>query len=199
MKKGFTPTPKIFKTTPRIFGVSLQSKRGFTLIELMTAVSIFIIVMTVSMGSIVGIFEANRKSRSLRTVITNLNLAVEGMTKEMRYGTNYHCGSGNVNSPQNCPSGDTLMSFLSSNDEQITYRLNGTLIEKKIGNEQYIPLTSPETIIDSLTFYTLGAGTDNTLQPKVLIIIKSHAGSDKGRTDFTLETMVSQRILDINI
>ncbi len=172
-------------------------KKGFTLIELMTALSIFIVVMTISMGSIVGVFDANRKSRSLKTVLNNLNLAVESMSKEMRFGKNYHCGPGTITVPQNCPSGDTLMSFLSSDSIQITYRLTGTTIEKQVGSAGYIAVTAPEIIIDNLTFHTLGAGTSNSLQPKVIIMIRSHAGAGKGRSDFTLQTLVSQRSLDI--
>ena len=171
--------------------------RGFTLIELMTALSIFIIIMTISMGSIISIFDANRKSRSLKTVLNNLNLAVESMSKEMRFGKNYHCGLGIITVPQNCPSGGTLMSFLSSDDLQIIYRLNGTTIEKKIDNEIYLPVTGPEITIDDLTFYTLGAGTGDSLQPKVIVKIKSHAGIGKSQSNFTLQTLVSQRTLDI--
>ena len=172
-------------------------KRGFTLIELMTAVTIFTVIMTISTGSIIGVFDANRKSRSLKTVMSNINLTVESMAKEMRFGRNYHCGSGAVTTPQNCASGDTLMSFLSTDDTQITYRLNGTTIEKKIDNDPYASVTAPDTLIDSLTLYTLGAGTGNTLQPKVIIVVKSHVGTGKSRTDFVLETLVSQRVLDI--
>lgn len=173
-------------------------KKGFTLIELMTAVSIFIIVMTISMGSIISVFDANRKSRSLKTVLGNLNLAVESMSKEMRFGKNYHCGLGTVTMPQNCPGGDTLMSFLSSDGVQITYRLNGGAIEKQVGAGGYVRVTAPEVVIDNLTYYVLGAGTGNTLQPKVLVLIKSHVGeTGRGRSDFTLETLVSQRALDI--
>jgi len=173
-------------------------RRGFTLIELMTAVSIFAIVMVISMGSIIGVFDANRKSRTLKTIMNNLNLAIESMAKEMRYGESYHCGSsGTLTLPQNCPGGDTLVSFLSSEDAQITYRLNGATIEKQINSAEFLAVTAPEVIIDSLVFYTLGAGTDNLLQPKVIIKIEGHAGTDKSRSDFTLETMVSQRKLDI--
>ncbi|MDP3763112.1 MAG: type II secretion system protein [bacterium] len=174
-------------------------KKGFTLIELMTAVSIFIVVMTISMGSIIGVFDANRKSRSLKAVLNNLNLTVESMSREMRFGKNYHCGSGgDLDLSQNCPSGDTLISFLSSDSVQTTYRLNGTTIEKQVGSGgDFIAVTAPEIIIDNLTFYTLGAGTGNTLQPKTVIIIKSHTGANKGRSDFTLQTLVSQRALDI--
>lgn len=173
-------------------------KKGFTLIELMVAVSIFIIVMTISMGSIISVFDANRKSRSLKTVLNNLNLTVESMSKEMRFGKNYHCGSsGILTVPQNCPSGDIFISFLSSDNVQITYRLLNQAIEKEVGGGGYIAVTAPEIIIDDLIFYTLGAGTSDTLQPKVLMRIKSHAGTGKGRSDFILQTLVSQRFFDI--
>ncbi|MDP2641715.1 MAG: type II secretion system protein [bacterium] len=175
----------------------INHKSGFTLIELMVAMSIFIIVMTISMGSILGVFDANRKSRSLKTVLNNLNLAVESMSREMRFGKNYHCGSGDIEELQNCPAGDTIMSFLSSDGVQVTYRLNGQILEKQTGSGEFTAVTAPEVVIDDLTFYTLGAGTDNSLQPKVIIKIKSHAGEGKGRSDFTLETLVSQRSLDI--
>lgn len=172
-------------------------KKGFTLIELLVAISLFMVIMVVSLGSITGIFDANRKSRSLNTVLNNLNLAMETMSKEMRYGTKYHCGDNAVEDPQNCPAGGTLMSFLSSDSVQITYRFASSSIEKKIGAGQFAAVTAPELILDNLTFYTLGAGTGNTLQPKVLIKLSGHAGAtNKGRTDLSLQTLVSQRWLD---
>ncbi|MEK7147700.1 MAG: type II secretion system protein [Patescibacteria group bacterium] len=175
-----------------------MKNKGFTLIEIITAVTIFTIVMTISLGSILGILDSNRKSRSLQSVMSNLNLAMETMSREMRYGKNYHCGSsGSITSPQNCPSGDTLMSFLSSDNTQITYRLNGTTVEKQVDSESFLSVTDAATVIDSLTFYTLGADISNTLQPRVVIKIKGHAGSGKNISDFSLQTMVSQRRLDI--
>jgi prepilin-type N-terminal cleavage/methylation domain-containing protein len=194
------PTEYELSSNVKNVKISNGMKKGFTLIELMVAVSIFIIVMTISMGSIIGVFDANRKSRSLKTVLNNLNLAVESMSKEMRFGKNYHCiSSGDITSPQNCASGDKFMSFLSSDNLQIVYKLNGTTIEKSIdGGGTYIAVTAPEIVIDDLTFYTFGADITDTLQPKVIMKIKSHAGTtDKGRSDFTLETLVSQRALNI--
>ena len=189
--------PDRLLSTPLAKSRSNNMEKGFTLIELMVAISIFIIVMTISMGSILSVFDANRKSRSLKTVLNNLNLAVESMAKEMRFGRNYHCGPGAVTIPQNCPSGDTLMSFLSSDGVQITYRLSGQTIEKKIGSDVYIAVTAPEIIIDDLVFYTLGAGSGDSLQPKVLVKIKSRAGTGGSQSDLTLQTLVSQRVLDL--
>lgn len=173
-------------------------QKGFTLIELMTALSIFAIIMTISMGSIVGIFDANRKSRSQRTVMANLNLAVESMSKEMRYGRTYHCGTtGNEESPQNCASGNSYISFLSSEDEQVTYRLSGSALERKVDNGNFAAVTAPEIILDTFSFYVTGAGTGDGIQPKVFIVIKGHAGTGKARSDFAIQTLVSQRALDI--
>ncbi len=172
---------------------------GFTLIELMTAVSIFLIVVMISMSAIFGVFDANRKSRSLKNVMSNLNLAVEGMSKEMRFGTKYHCGvSGVSTAPQNCPGGDNYITFLSTNNEQITYRLNGTAIEKDVNGAGFVPLTAPEVVIEDLKFYVLGAGGSevNFLQPKVEMHVKSRAGSGRSETKFALQTLVSQRMLD---
>ena len=177
-------------------------KKGFTLVELMVAVSIFIVIMTVSTGSIIGVFDANRKSRSLKTVINNLNLAVESMSREIRFGKDYHCGSsGNLINPQNCSSGDTFLSFLSKDGDRITYRLDSSTIEKRVGSvgSDWIAITAPEIIITNLAFFVLGTDPyPDTLQPKVIIGIKGYAGAtSKGQSEFALQTLVSQRALDI--
>ncbi len=171
--------------------------RGFTIIELITAVSVFLVIMVISMGSILGVFNANTKSRTLRAAITNLNFAVESMSKEMRFGHEYYCGAGT--GTQDCPSGDYQMSFHDADDHIIYYRLATNIIEKKEDSGPYIRLTPPEVVIDSLNFYVLNSqplsGGDSN-QPKVLIKIQSHVGGGKTRTDFALQTLVSQRILD---
>lgn len=175
----------------------ISSKKGFTLIEIIVAVSIFAIVMSMSLTAILGVFDANRKAKSMKTVITNLNLAIDSMSRELRYGKNYHCGTtGTLTSPQNCAGGDNFITFLNSDGTQVAYQQNGTALEKQTGSGSFLTLTSPDTLIDSLTFYTLGAGTADTLQPKVVIRIKGHASTTKERTDFTIETMASQRSPD---
>lgn len=173
-------------------------KRGFTLIELMTAISIFIIVMTVSMGSILGVFDANRKSRALKTLVNNLSLAVGSMSKEIRYGRNYHCGSvGTLTDPRSCLAGASFISFLSSEGVQISYRFQDQTIQKRIADGAFIEVTAPEIIIDDLVFYVIGAEAGDNLQPKVLIRIRSHTNLDKVATSYFLQTMVSQRVRDL--
>jgi prepilin-type N-terminal cleavage/methylation domain-containing protein len=176
--------------------------KGFTLIEIMTSLSVFLVVMTMSMGSIVGIFEANRKAQSMRTVMGNLNLAVESMTKEIRFGRDYRCGTTGNGSYPNCSQGENEITFDFSRGNvvsTITYRHRGpgTPIERSINNGPFIATTAPEMFIEDLSFYTVGVGNTDQLQPKVLVKITGYSGTGKSRSDFTLQTLVSQRALDI--
>ncbi|MHB1330841.1 MAG: PilW family protein [Minisyncoccota bacterium] len=184
---------------------------GFTLIEIMTAVSIFTIVTTISMGSILTIFDINRKSESIKIVMDNLNLSVESMAREMRYATRYSCDPNvpiptpwSQMSPGNCTSGGDSIAFYSpASNRAIVYRQSGTVIEKSInGGQSFTPVTAPEIAISDMDFYVLGALSSasefgNPQQPKVLIKIRGSAGvKESVETEFTLQTLVSQRQLD---
>ena len=72
--------------------MSIRSEnRGFTLIEIIVSISIFTVVMLVTMGSLLTLNDSSHKAQALRTVIDNLNFAVEDMNRKIRTGNNYHC------------------------------------------------------------------------------------------------------------
>jgi len=178
-------------------------KRGFTLVEILVSITIFLVVMTVAMGSVVSIINTNRKVGISKALMDNLNFAMESISREIRFGKNYHCitagDSGPYSTTQNCPSGGTAISFYSQEGAQVIYRLNGTAIEVSTDNgTTYIPITSPEVIVQDLTFYVVGANPPpgDTLQPRVIIRLKGLAGTGQNQTYFALETQVSQRELD---
>ena len=176
-----------------------KASSGFTLIELMVSVSIFMMVMTISMGSILGIFDANRKSRSLKTVMNSLQLTIDTISREMRYGKNYHCGSpGQDDVPNDCASEPkSYISFLSSEGDQITYKLDNGAIKKSVNGGSFIPVTGQDLVVQSLTFYVVGAPAGDMRQPKAIMLVKGYSGSNtRSRSDFALQSMVSQRTFD---
>jgi len=174
--------------------------KGFTLIELMTSLTLFMVVMTIAMGSVLGIFDSNRKTQSESTTMNNLDLAIETMSRQIRFGTSYHCGSaGDPSTPQNCPSGDNYFAFTDSDGVLEQYRLNGTQIERyTAASPQWIAVTAPELDIENLNFYVLGATPPpDQHQPKVVITVRGYSGAAaKTRTDFSLQTLVSERRID---
>ena len=174
-------------------------RRGFTLVEILTAVSLFIVVMTVATGAILQVTQANRKTESLKVVMDNLNFALESMSRDIRFGKNYHCGvNGTIAAPQNCPAGDIFLSMLNQNNDQVTYRLTGFQITKTVNGSPAIPVTAPEISITSLNFFVLGANPlPDALQPSVVMKVQGFAGNRADSTSrFTVQTEVSQRAID---
>ena len=185
-----------------------DSHCGFTLIELMVAVSIFTLVMTISMGSILAVFDANKKSQTLRAVMDNVNFTLEGMTRAIRFGRDYHCGSGgDTAQPFSCDDGRTSLSVLDQNGKKHTYTLNTITnrIERTIDDRTPYPVTSPDVTINKLTFYVLGAypycslgcSPTDMLQPRVIMVVGGHSGVKPNiKSSFSLQTTVSQRAFD---
>lgn len=180
--------------------ISIKNSYGFSLVEIMVAVALFTVVATISIGAIISIFDANNKSQTSKTVVDNLNIAVEDMARTIKFGTNYHCGSGgSLNTPQNCSTGGDFLA-VSFNGSINVYRKNGNTIQKSTnGGTSYVPITAPEVIIENMTFYTFGA-TENpsVLQPYVVAVIKGYVGTKPTQqTNFSIQTTMSQRALDL--
>ena len=188
---------------------------GFTLIELMVSLTVFTVVMVISMGSILSVLDDNHKSQTMRAVMDNLNFTLEGMTRTIRFGENYHCGSsGDITMPLDCPSvGQSILNVLDSDGQTITYSLDGTRISKIVVtgiNRGTYYITSADVTITKLVFYVLGSSpyppTGNTcatigfdcLQPNVIVIMSGYSGTKPTtKTTFSLETTLSQRKLDL--
>src|SRR3989344_7745809 len=149
---------------------NIQKNRGFTLIEIMVALSIFSIIMTISMGSILSVFDANKKSQSLRAVMDNLNVTLEGITRTIRFGAVFHCGGGDTSSPADCLSGSNTMTVKASSGAFTTYRLSSGRIIRTVGGTDYF-LTSPDVTVTNLSFRIIGSSPSDSLQPEAIIVI----------------------------
>lgn len=191
----------------------MQTNRGFTLVEMIVAVALFGVVMLVSVTALLALIDANRKAQALQSVINNLNISVDGMSRAIREGSNYRCDS---SSGGDCTSGDNggvalyFTPFGGTDPAQDwVYRFDTTgdycginrlcKSERNGQSDSYSAITSDEVTIDSLTFYVFGSDPGDTDQPKVMMVIKGTAGAEKLniRTSFHLQSTAVQRILDI--
>jgi len=196
--------------------ISKHTKRnaGFTLVEMIVAVALFAIVMTVAAGAIFSIVNANREAQSLNSVISNLNFTVESMLRDIRTGYNYSCldqttlvGGQLGDNPSDCTvDGGHTISFITSDGDQAQYSFDATnnQIIKTSRHSTDVPLsgpiTAPEVVITDLTFYVGGTQTANgssPVQPYVLVRISGHAGVGKNQSDFDIQTFLSQRVLNV--
>ncbi len=179
----------------------LQSKKGFTLIEVLVSVAVFSIVMLIATSAVFTIVNANKKSHSIKSVMTNLNFALESMMREIRMGGSYECldGGGGVIT---CPvDGTSTFGFTTQDGSYIVYSVrahpdvagNGIRQDKtKDGqtSEEYI--TSDEVMIDNggIKFYVIDGD-----QPRVLITVSGSAGKDDEMSRFNIQTTVTKRTI----
>ncbi len=177
------------------------NQKGFTLIEMMVSVSIFAIVLVVSMGAILTIIDSNRKARTLTEVMNNLNFSLESMTRTIKTGVEpVVSGAGNTVITIQAINPDALPND-PFNRIPIQYRLNETTmaIEKNVNNTGWTSVTSDNVEISDLDFVATGDHTDDDIQPKVRVLIEGEARiNQKISSAFTIQTTVSQRRLDLS-
>ncbi len=189
-----------------------MTNKGFTLIEMMVAVSIFAIVMMIGVGALLSLVEANRRAQAINSVVNNLNAALESMGRSVRTGATYHCSVlwndvAALAVPQDCTTGGALLAFEPAGGDrlnpadQVVYRFNpqvGQLQRSTNGGADWIALTAPEVTIEDFDFYVVGASASDDLQPRVLIRLDGSTDVAGGTpTRFKVQTTITQRIIDI--
>ena len=77
----------------------IENQKGFTLVEVMIAVGLFVVVMVFGIGSVLSTNSAHKKSQSQRAINDNLSFVIEDMSRNIRLGSNYRCpiGLGSIN------------------------------------------------------------------------------------------------------
>lgn len=192
-----------------------QKNKGFTLIEMLVALSLFTIVMTIVVGSLLVLIDGNRQLQGEQSVMTNLSFAMDSMTREIRTGKNYYCANsfgGSQLTPdanQDCMAGNNGISFIEAGgsitgatDGRIAYYFdsgNKTLMRKVGDTAQSI--VSNGISIDEAKFFVTGSDnfnqTSDVNQPTVTIIIKASETGIVGEKPYILQTTITQRELDL--
>jgi prepilin-type N-terminal cleavage/methylation domain-containing protein len=172
---------------------------GYTLVELIVAVGLFAVVMTLATGAYLVMISVNRQTQALSVGINNLAFALETMTRNIRGGTNYSCAAAGAGIAD-CSSGGFTFSVTSPQGAPTTYTrsVSGVITETASGST--VDLTDPSINVTSLTFYVDGStpGSDNR-QPMVIITARGTVSSGPGgkTTPFTVETAAVMRGIDL--
>lgn len=174
--------------------------RGFTLIEMMVSVALFSIVMLVGLSALLTLVNENKRAQALNSVITDLNFTLESMARTIRVGNQYGCPSTGTN----CVSGgDTLVlrAPIDNSFRNIRYVFNDSgergRIQRSVNGSNFVDITSSNVDIEVFSFYVFGAAPGDTEQPRVMMVLSGKAAVDGQETEFSVQTTVTQRIIDL--
>lgn len=171
--------------------------QGFTLVELLIAIGLFSIVITIAMGGFVRALRSQRQVVALIAANSNVSLVMEQISREMRTGY-YFCET-TLTTP--CSSDNSNISFLNGKGENIVYYSeaspsgNGRIFRAVNGGEGS-QLTADNVNIRNLKFNLFGGVIDSNYPARVVIRASvSPAGNSFNVSDVVtnIQTTVSTR------
>jgi type II secretory pathway pseudopilin PulG len=198
-------------------------KKGFTILETMVAVSLFIVVVMYGMGTLLSANVLHKKSQDQQSIMDNLSFVMEEMSRNLRTGYTYHCIDNNdftvsaLNTPRSCASGggisfeESVTGSFSNQNDQWVYKISSTdggatfSVSKSVNSGATWVVLNPDEVklTNASGFSVLGAeapasdGSGNHQQPFVNIRLVGSIVYKGVTTPFSLQTSVSQRLIDV--
>jgi prepilin-type N-terminal cleavage/methylation domain-containing protein len=172
-----------------------KAHAGFTLMEVMVAVSIFAIVMTVGIGALLTINDSYRKSQTQRQGIDSLTYVLEAMSRRIRTAQEW-------SATNNYGTSDSHFTFKDQDGVTVTYNWIGNKVTMTIDNTgvqnpslvdgQY-DMTPDSVTISNMSFTPFRSAGQ---QPYLQINIQGVITNGKAVSDFAFQTGVSKRTGD---
>jgi prepilin-type N-terminal cleavage/methylation domain-containing protein len=212
-KKGFIHTS--------LFKVRNKSSAGFTLFEILVAISVFSIIIGSISGILVFSIREQRKILTYQTISDQTSYALEYMSRTLRMARkqlppNDECSA-------TCLSQTGLNYELFNGDQELRFQnydcvcqrffiQNGQLIEQKswqlqegdvvdlTGNNPPTPLTSVDIEVSRLKFDLSGQNQIDNLQPRITFYLEiggGKVGLFGSLSKIKIQSTVSQRMLDV--
>jgi len=157
---------------------SSKHVRGFTLVELLVTMAIFISVITIATGALFSAQVVNTRLQQTQSILDGVNLATEVIVRDMRYGSSFYCDTAiplpMVSVRKSCeyPNGGTVIIFkptmalantTNQSLDRVAYYLSAGVLYKDEypygGTKRTLQITSSDVDVQKLSFYAKGLNT----------------------------------------
>jgi prepilin-type N-terminal cleavage/methylation domain-containing protein len=157
----------------------LDSRSGFTVMELLVAIALFSVVISIAVGGIIISLRSQRELSSLIAADNDVSLALEQMAREVRTGFNFcrgatpcastiaagSCGLGIVSSGVS-----PEIDFTNADTNSISYTLAAGTIERSESGVAK-PITGSNAAVKSLQFSMFGTSSADCWPARVTISV----------------------------
>lgn len=175
-----------------------ESERGFTLLELVIALAIFMVILIILGGMVLGAVRAQRVAIATQQVQDTLRSALEILGRDIRLAAKNTTASSCVParadfSPSSGES--SSLTFISDRGKCLKYSLSNQQVHRLIDGATDEVLTSDNALITALNFNIFGEGNDQT-QPRIVVRLAAQSKTSNQVT-MQVETTLAQRELDV--
>ncbi len=170
----------------------LDTRKGFTLVELIVAVGLFLAIVSIAVGGFIQSLGAQRQIAGLIAAENGISLALEQMAREIRTGYNFcHDANGNP-----LCSGSNEFIFTNAAGETIAYRLSDVSIERGVAGT-FQQITGGNVVVKDMSFLLRGNQSGDGWPPRITVSL-GVSSKERGAsaTVLRIETTVSARTLD---
>ncbi len=123
---------------------------GYTLIEMVVAIAIFIVVLAAVVGTFVYLINSQRRAMAYQDVNDDVRRAVELIAREIRTGKKYNISQG-------------FLELVNQEEQTIVIALDNGIIRRSVSGGTPVDLTSGKTRVTVLEFsYEDKGGSYNT-------------------------------------
>lgn len=156
--------------------------KGFTLVEMLVVLGLFSFIMTLATGVLYTTQAINVKLQETQSVLDNVSVSLEIVSRDIRYGSHFHCSTTLHDSTflerKNCSyndiganNGGVVLFFkpvdATNEQDRVAYYASTTATGKVILKDEYLvgkatttyQITADDVKIKSLLFYLVGASS----------------------------------------
>lgn len=179
---------KILNTRYKMPDTKYHSNRGFTLVEILVASSIFALLILMVTGIFLGVVNAQRKTVAVRTLQDSVRYIIEAISRDVRTGYDFSLFQNELR----------FTSTIGGGIQQVSYRLDSNVIYKGVfdsgsGGYAFSALTPDNLRVDYLNFYLSGETAGDQRQPRITVTLGVTAGQGIQETKINIQTTLSQR------
>lgn len=157
----------------------LKTHKGFTLVEVMIAFTIFGILAGVITGALLNVFRSHLLIFNTLNSQANLRFLLETMTREVKEGSGLAFDAET-----------NIFSFVNKDGRQVSYYLEGGVV-LRAENSEILPITSQDLIVEK--FDVAGCWQNPSCQPSLTLLFKVRPKTNPQNSSFYLQTTITQR------
>lgn len=206
--------------------VFFKNLKALSLVEILVVLGLFSSIAIFSLAALFNTQAINTKLTASQEVLDNINLSLQSMTRDIRYGASFRCEISTsivATTTKSCPfsqgNGGSVLIFMpierGNDDDRVLYYVsNGILYkEERFKNKATTTyqITSGDVYIDHFKIFVQGANSSNGcsddpklvfdhIQPLISLFVSGKTKQpNKGQISvpFNIETHVSSRTLDL--